>query len=168
MSHIIFGDFNKDLVNQHMKNELKYALLLNGILIYLNEEVNFDTDVERMLKENSINLNKGVFCITSADQKYNSEDMLFPYDNYSEDELFPNGEDRTMFEKICFDNLQTLNKGIIKLRDILQPKNLRIFVTVGYDDNFKILKCSQNAMIEDIGKQVITSFNLESKIYELF
>lgn len=167
MSHIIFGDFTIDSINQHMEIELKNALLLEGILVYLNEEVDFNIDVVKMLKENSINLNNEVFCITSVEQKYNSEDLLFPYDNYAEDELFPNGEDRVMFEKICLDNLQPLNKGIKKLRDILQPKNLRIFVTMGYDNNFRIIKCSQESMIEDIGKQVITSFNLESKIYEL-
>lgn len=167
MSHIIFGDFHKDSVNHHIKSALKNALLIDGILVYLNEEVDFNTDVTRMLKENSIDLNNGVFCITSITQKYNSEDLLFPYDNYAEDELFPNGEDRTTFELICLDNLQPLNKGIKKLRDTLQPENLRIFVTMGYDDNFNNLKCSQAAMIEDIGKQVIRSFDLESKIYEL-
>lgn len=167
MSHIIFGDFIRKSIDKHMENELKNALLLDGILVYLNEEVDFNTDVIRMLKENSIDSNHKLFCITSIEQKYNSENLLFPYDNYSEDELFPDKEDRVVFEKVCFKNLQLLDKGIKKLRDILLPEKLRIFITMGYDDNFTTLKCTQEAMIEDIGKQVITSFNLESKIYEL-
>ena len=166
MSHIVFGDFTYNPANKNKESELKNTLLLEGILVYLNQEINFNTDVVKMLKENSINCINEVFCITSVEQKYNSEDLLFPYGIYAEGELFPNGEDRVAFEKICFENLQIINKGIKKLRDILQPKNLRIFVTTGYD-NFSNIKCSQEFMIEDIGKQVISSFSLESKIYEL-
>lgn len=77
------------------------------------------------------------------------------------------GEDRSIFEKICKTNLDMLEHGIKKLIKILQPETFRVFVVSGYDDRFEIIKCDTEAMISDIATQVLNSFNLNSKIYEL-
>lgn len=168
MSHIIFGDFYKMDINNNVIIELRNELSFYEMYIFINDEITFYDDIIRMFNENTEKSNNVRFCLTSNNQKYNSEDLLFPYDKYSNDCLFPNGiDDRQEFEKICLSNLEILNSGIMKLREILKPNNLRLFVTEGYDDEFEKLQCNQDELMYDIGKQVTKTFHLKSKIYYL-
>lgn len=99
MSHILFGDFESQIINQDLINKVKEKLLHENILILFDHELDFSQEIEKMLDEHrSGNTHK--FCITTTLQEYNSDDLLFPYDKYSNEELFPNGEDRVVFEKI--------------------------------------------------------------------
>ncbi len=167
MSHILFGDFKSDYINKDLIEKLRKEVLKKGVLFHFKDEINFYNDVNRMIQEN-VNINNNTFCITSVNQKYNSDDLLFPYDKYTDEELFPNTEeDRTQFEKLCCQNIMILKNGISKMRELLQTQNLRVFIVEGYDDNFSIIKCSEDEMFQDILKQVINSFNLKPKIYEI-
>lgn len=91
MSHIIFGDFHKSIMSEETINKIKKELYFDNILIYFDKEINFNKEVVQMLAENFNIYNNRKFCITSISQKYNSEDLLFPYDIYSQEDLFPDG-----------------------------------------------------------------------------
>lgn len=110
---------------------------------------------------------KARFCITTVSQKYCSEDLLFPYDRYLPEVLFPNGDDRTQFEKICLHNLSILQKSINSIIDILNLDSLRIFISAGYDTRFNTIHCSVDQMIQRIYLEVIESFILDSTIFIL-
>ena len=167
MSHIIFGDFCKENINKNTINEIKIKLRMKGLIIDFDKELNRYYDVNKMLVENAVKKRNGVFCITSMVNKLDSEDLLFPYENYSQKELFPNGDDRTVFEKICKKNLELFHSGIKELVRLLTPKTLRIFIVSGYDNNFQIVNCTIEDMIKDIETQVLDYFELDSKMYNL-
>lgn len=166
MSHILFGDFESQIINQDLINKVKEKLLHENILILFDHELDFSQEIEKMLDEHR-NGNTHKFCITTTLQEYNSDDLLFPYDKYSNEELFPNGEDRVIFEKICLENLLILEKVINEMRELLSTKFLRIIVTEGYDTEFSIVRCSIHELVNEIQMQVINSFFLRSTIYEI-
>ncbi len=166
MSHILFGDFYLNEIESSIMKDLQSRWLQKGILIMFDHELLFNKELCAMLDEHGIT-GKKRFCITTIIQKYNSDDLLFPYDKYSSVELFPNGDDRTYFEKVCLDNLLVLQEVILDIKEMFKFKELRIFVTEGYDTEFVIKKCSVQEMINDINSQVVRSFILESVIYEI-
>lgn len=166
MSHILFGDFYLNELKSLVIEELKSKWLLKGIIIMFDDEILFNKELCSMLDKHS-RVEKKRFCITTTIQKFNSDDILFPYDKYSRNELFPNGDDRTYFEKVCLDNLLILQEVICDLKEILELKELRIFITEGYDTEFVTKRCSVQKMISDIDSQVIKAFVLESVIYEI-
>lgn len=167
MSHIVFGDFKLDLMNEHSFEKLRKEAYSKGVLFHFNDEINFYKDIRKMLLENVDIDNNCIFCITSSNQEYNSDDLLFPDDKYTEEELFPDGDDRKHFEDLCFQNIIILKNAILSLSEVLNVSNLRVFVVGGYDDNFITMKCNEAEMAQDIFEQVINSFNLKSKIYKI-
>lgn len=167
MSHIVFGDFKIDLMNEACFEQIKKNAYSKGVLFHFNDEVSIYKDINRMIQENDDTSNNCIFCITSNNQEFNSDDLLFPYDKYTDDELFPYEDDRKHFEELCFQNIMTLKNTISSLREVLNVSNLRVFVVEGYDDNFITMKCTNAEMIQDIFYQVINSFNLRSKIYKI-
>lgn len=167
MSHIVFGDFKLDIMNEHSFEKIKKEAYSKGVLFHFNDEISFYKDISRMIQENAEINNNCTFCITSSNQEFNSDDLLFPYDKYTDNELFPYGDDRKHFEKLCFQNIMILKYAISSLREVLNVSNLRVFVVEGYDDNFTTLKCTDTEMIKDVFEQVINSFNLYSKIYKI-
>ncbi len=165
MSHMLFGDFNYKVDNEQ-KNSLKRYLESMNILLFFDEEVGEFEEVSQMLNENEKGY-KGRFCITSVLQKYNSDDILFPYDKYSNVDLFPNGDDRRHFEELCYNNLMILQNVIETMEQKLDIDTLRIFVVEGYDTNFVVKDCNIYQMINSLYLQVKESFFLESYIYQI-
>ena len=168
MSHIIFGDFYARNNNRKNINQLKEKLFLSDVLFLNGNEISFSADIERMLKENVNTTTNMFFCLTTTKQKYNSDDLLFPYNKYSEEELFPNGENRDEFERKCFENLKIYQDSINNIIHMLSVIEMRIFITEGYDNKFEVMRCNNvEEMVEDIKKQVHNFFSLESKIYRM-
>lgn len=167
MSHILFGEFSTELFELELIKKVKLLARSNGLFIYFEEEIDFYSDIQRMLLENNYSQCNYFFYLTSESQPQNSEDILFPYEKYLKTDLFPNGNERGVFNDICRENLNNLLGILIEFVNIFNPNLLRIFVTVGYDDKFKIQKCSIKDMIDDIYSQVISTICLDSKIYEI-
>ena len=93
--------------------------------------------------------------------------MLFPYDQYGEEDLFPNGDDRSVFNHICGEHIKRLKSVFEQLTSILNIKKIRVFTVDGFDDCFTKSSGSLDEMIADILEEVITTFSLNSKIYEI-
>ncbi|MCI8670034.1 MAG: hypothetical protein HFI34_11045 [Lachnospiraceae bacterium] len=165
MSHMLFGDFNYK-ADKEQKYSLKRNMESNKILLFFDEEVENFKEVTQMLNENTKGYNSR-FCITSVLQKYNSDDILFPYDKHSDEDLFPNGDDRKHFEKLCYNNLKILQNVIETMKQKLDIDILRIFVVEGYDTNFVLEDCNIYQMINSIYLQIKESFFLESSIYKI-
>ena len=67
----------------------------------------------------------------------------------------------------CKKNLEILFWGLKEMIHRLQPKLIEVFVTEGYDCNF-MRKCMiLEDMETDIQRQVLTSFSIESYIYQI-
>jgi hypothetical protein len=166
MSYFIFGTFVLDEFSERAIQDVKQAFLDKELILHINKELEFSSDINKMLLEHDSDFSTK-FCITSFNQKFNSQDILFPFDKYTREELFPNGEDRTRFEELCAVNLKILKDAIAKAIEIIQLTSVRIFVAEGYDTEFKIVKCNLEAMFEEILSQVKNSFFLTSTIYEI-
>jgi hypothetical protein len=165
LSHILFGDFSSHYLNTLMINEIKTYAWQRNIYFCLEDENDFFEDVLLMLEENSKN---GVaFYITSKLQPYDSDDLLRPFDKYEQTELFPNGDDRTVFEAKCKENLDLLYDVLKTFRCVFNPKRWRIFVTVGYDTEFVTKRCDLETMMTDILDQMCNTIGVDSTIFEI-
>lgn len=165
MSHFIFGCFNSDIVVSGQTEELKKMAQKKDVLIWFDNEIDFYPDITKMIKEQG---GEGcvLFTLTSRNQPSNSDDLLFPYDKYTNEQLF---EDKTReyFSQCCKDNLETLFWCLQVMIQRLKPRLFQVFVTEGYDCNF-IKKCMiLDEMKSDIQQQVLTSFSLDSCIYQI-
>lgn len=169
MSAFVFGDFHSDFFTIETIRELKSIFEKEEAYIWFDEEINFYDDIETMLNENRNGDNNIKFSITTKFQPTNSSDLLFPFDKYDMEELFPNGfdEDRDGFNKICRENLEIFNNLFLKFVKTIQPKKLRIFIVIGYDNSFEIRKYSSQQMFKDVYEQVKMSSFLSSVIYEI-
>jgi len=167
MSHIIFGDCTLSDCGREKIKELKRYSWGFDVYYWFEEEITFYPDVLVMLKENDRKGNLIKFCITSKNQKYNSEDLLLPYDKYTKEELFPDENDRVIFEELCGNNLDILFDTLSYFLKELKPKRLRIFVTEGYDCEFEVVRCDLKSMLKRIREQSIAYSMIDSTIYEL-
>lgn len=168
MSRILFGDFKMDNCSlSQLKIVQKYTSEI-GVYFWFDKEVDFYNDVQIILKEQTKQENKHTFCITTELQPTNSDDLLFPYYNYSTSKLFPNGDNnREQFNEYCKINLEILRKAFSCFLVLFQPKGIRVFITEGYDNDFKVICCDLEKMIQHIYNQIITSHILDSTIYLL-
>lgn len=166
MSHFIFGTFDSSVFSEQKALLVKEKLEQSNIKVLFNQELSFCNDLERML-ENNGGSEYYTFCFTSTGQEFNSDDVIFPYDLYDEDELFPNGDDRSHFNNICGEHINRLKFVVEQLITMLNTKNIRVFTVDGFDDSFTKLNISIDGMIDDILEQVKITFSLNSKIYEL-
>lgn len=165
MSHILFGSCI--IQNEHFEemDRVKQYMSKYGINIWIDKEIDFYNDVHIIIAEYNKEKYNHVFCLTSKNQLTNSDDLLFPYDKYTNEELFPNGEDRTTFNKYCEKNLLELGNCLIYFKDVIAPHNLRIFLTEGYNNLFKIIYGNIDDMINDVLEQVKQTHFLDSSIY---
>jgi len=163
MSHFLFGEFNTK-----QNTGIKARTYVNEDIFYcFNQETNFAGDVARMIEDNKKSEIENWFLVTSKLQIKNSEDILLPYDKYTSEELFPNGDDREYFQKRCRENLRLLSESLRRFIKDVQPTYLRVFVADGYDNAFEVKKCTIDMMIEALYKQAINSFSLDSTIYDV-
>lgn len=169
MSHILFGDFFSEKTDSLSKEKIRAKLAEDDVYIFFDEQMNFYNDVFQMLAENKSNNSNTSFCLTSINQKYNSDDLLYPFDKYGEDELFPDGTegDREWYEQLCLQNLTQLQNSVTKILEFLEVKFFRIFITDGYDTELDVCCCTIEEMIKDIYRQVTEDIGLNSKIYLL-
>ncbi|MCB7306086.1 hypothetical protein NE683_18790 [Bariatricus massiliensis] len=163
MSHFLFGEYRKG-----QSNDVENYWDKNNVIFTFDNKIDFYPDIFTMVEENTTLTNRRVFCLTSNLQMKNSDDLIFPYDKYTNEELFPHGKDRSIYANFCKQNLAILAESLENFMKDVKPNSLRIYVVDGYDSNFRIVKCKLKDMIDDIYNQVINSFVLESKIYEIF
>lgn len=166
MSHFLFGDFYAQNMDESTLTELKLKLLQNDVLLAINDEIDFCDDIDVMLISQG-GRGKNQFCLTTTMQKYNSEDLLIPYGNYTTEELFPNGDDRTFFNQMCRKQMTTLKEVMEAMQNVLEISNLRVFVTEGRDNQFSVVTCTLQEMIDDMLSQVIEESCFDSTIYEI-
>lgn len=167
MSSFLFGEFDSLGFTAEDVEALNTTLSEDGILLHLNEQIDFCKDIISMFEEQKCT-KQNRFCITSVRQKYNSSDILFPFDKYTNDELFPKTDERTEYNKLCLENLMILKRSIILMKNTLKITSLRVFVVEGYDTDFQVVKdFTIQQMIDHIYEQVKKSFILDSVIYEI-
>jgi hypothetical protein len=171
MSYFLFGDFSSDLFIEKNINNLNSVAKEKGIYFHFNGDINFYDGIHTMLNEHSMPQNDIQFCVTTKSQlAANSHDLLLPWGVYDTEVLFPNGsEDRREFDNICKKHHSIFEEIYYKFLLILKPKNLRIFVTEGYDspEEFIECQCKSEYMFKDFERQIIESCDLDSKIYEI-
>lgn len=166
MSHFLFGDFSTCMHDKLLTKKLREQLHASGVLLYLDDEIDFCQDIRIMLRENACQ-NQRCFILATELQRYNSDDLLFPYEKYSEEYLFPAGNDRSTFNRACLENLKTLEWSLSTIIDVYQASFFRVFVVDGYDDEFEIRTCDISQMMDDIANQVERSLSLNSVIYRV-
>lgn len=165
MSHIVFGCFNADIAAVGMADELKKVAREKDVLVWFDSEVNFYSDISKMVKEQG-GKGKVLFALTSRRQPSNSDDLLFPYDKYTNEQLFAD-KTREYFSQCCKDNLEILFWCLKEMIQRLRPKLFEVFVTEGYDCDFTKKNMILGEMESDIQQQVLTSFSIESSIYQI-
>lgn len=166
MSHFIFGTFDSNNFSEQNTLLISNKIEKTNIRVFFNQDIKFCNDLDRMLENNKCK-DHYLFCITSANQELNSDDVLFPYDEYDEDELFQNGDDRSYFNHICEEHLKRLKSVFEQIVVILDAKNIKVFTVDGFDDYFIKSSVNIDGMIADMLEQVKTTFSLKSKIYEI-
>lgn len=165
MSHFIFGCFNSDIVVSEQISKLKKMAQNKDVMIWFDNEIDFYPDISKMIKEQG-GKGIGLFALTSRNQPNNSDDLLFPYDKYTNEQLF---EDKTRkdFSQCCKDNLEILFWYLQIMIQNLKPRLFQIFVTEGYDCDFVKKYMILGEMKSDIQQQVLTSFSINSCIYQI-
>lgn len=170
MSCFIFGDFFSEKTDDLSREKIWDELVKGGVYIFFDEQINdVYNEILQMLKEHPSSHSNASFCLTSISQKCNCEDLLYPDDQYTEEELFPDGKEgsREIYMQLCLENLNPLKDAITKILDFFQPQFFRFFTTEGYDTEFDVCYCTTEEMIDDIYRQVTEEIGLDSKIYVL-
>lgn len=164
MSYFLFGSFDSLKEKQVIQNIKDYGKK-KGVFFWFNEEINFYEDIFRMCNEQHSKKDI-LFTITSSNQPYNSSDLLFPYDKFTNEELFSDISG-TYYKECCKNNIKILFDCLEKLLKLFQPNKIDIFVVEGYDTDFKRKKCTLTEMKMDILVQIETESFIKSCIYEL-
>lgn len=169
MSHILYGDFYSEYFKPDLIKEVKDYAAKRDIYYWFNDEViGGDKDINIILKEHSVTKSTSSFFVSSSNQPTNSDDVLFPFDKYNQEDLFPNGyDDRTFFIKACRNNLYIFKDTFNNFIEILKPNNLRVFISIGYNRDFIESNCNIDQMILNIENQVKTHATLSSAIYNI-
>lgn len=165
MSHFVFGCFNSDVVTSEVIDELKTRAQNRDVFIWFDGQLEFYSDISRMIKEQG-GKGKFLFALTSRNQPSNSDDLLFPYDKYTNEQLFAD-KTRAYFSQCCKENLEILFWCLKEMIQKLQPKLFELFITEGYDCDFIKKRIFLDEMEFDIQQQVLTSFSIESCIYQI-
>jgi hypothetical protein len=168
MSYVIFGDFFLGRTERDAISDVKVRAEELDAYFWNNDEISSQSNVFQMLTENPAPYGNSTFFITGDPFASNSDDLLEPWEIYSHDELFPNGEDRHTFNMISAENLKRLKKIIECMMEKMKPEHVRIFITEGYDIDFRIVNLTLDEMIEDILKQLTgRESSIESAIYQI-
>lgn len=162
MSYFLFGSFDSTKEPENFQDLKAYGTERN-IYFWFDGEITFYEDIQRMCQEQKSG-GTVKFAITSFGQRYNSSDLLFPYDKYSERLAGQSMED---FHECCRENLKLVFDCCEQLIAILEPMQLEIFVVEGYDDAFQRKRCSLDEMQEHLLMQIETTSFMDSCIYEI-
>lgn len=165
MSHIVFGCFNTDKFKMDCICELKKNTILKQVYFWFDSEIDFYPDILLMRNEQKAK-GKCAFSMTSKNQQYNSDDLLFPYDKFTNEQLFAD-ETRKEFNKYCRQNLKDTFDCLQEFIYVFNPKDFEIFITDVYDNKFNRKKMNLDEIERDSFSQVISSFSLESSIYSV-
>lgn len=162
MSYFLFGTFN---VLQNEKNIQKMKLYgrEKDIYIWFDDEIAFYEGIQRMLIEQK-SLGSIKFAITSKEQPYNSSDVLFPFDKFTNEDLFAD-KSREHFKKCCRNNISILFNYLNQLIESFQISQMEIFVVEGYDDNFFKKECDLEGVKGDLLLQIEDRVSIDSCIY---
>jgi len=163
MSHFLFVGF----ITKQIIRSVKKTYTNKDIFYLFNQKIHFCNDVMKVIQEHKKSRSENWCLITSKLQKTNSQDILLPYDKYSQQDLFPNGADRMVFENTCFDNLNAFHANFLEFMEDIKPFSLRIFVVEGYDNDFTEKNCTLDTMIQDLESQATKTFFFESTIYNI-
>lgn len=106
------------------------------------------------------------FAVTSENQPYNSSDVLFPFDKFTNEVLFAD-ESRDTFKRCCRNNIDLLFDCLKKLAGLFHIKQGEIFVVEGYDDAFQNKVCSVDEMKRDLLLQIVDEVSIDSCIYHV-
>ena len=165
MSHFIFGWFNSAVLGSEITDELKKIAQKKDVFIWFDNGIDFYSDISKMIKEQG-GKGKVLFALTSRNQPNNSDDLLFPYDKYTNEQLFAD-KTREYFSQCCKENLKILFWYLKEMIQRLQPKLFDVFITEGYDCDFIKKSITLDEMEFDIQQQVLTSFSIESCVYQI-
>jgi len=162
MSYFLFGKF--DLIkNSEMIQKVKSYGNKKGVYFLFDEEITIYEEIHRMCKEQGVQGNT-TFALTSLNQPYNSSDLLFPFDKYSHNELFPDNS-KENFITCCRRNIERLFDCLKALSEICCLVQLNILVVEGYDDNFATKTCILKEMEDDLLLQIENNGYIDSCIY---
>ena len=194
MSDSLFGDFKSDRVTSANTAAIKQAAESYGLLVWFNDDL---TDAEgirkavkvlypnleypsdwqvdllgsggrQMLEENPHAGNTDIFFISSYEQPLNSSDVLDVWDRYSKEELFPDGDDRTVFDERCAENLTRLKAVFEHFIEVLRPSSLRVFLPDQYDCGVPVKRMTVDEMIDDVLQQLTGALGfIDSAIYDI-
>lgn len=118
-----------------------------------------------IFSENNIKTeNHCLFMLSSELQPNNSDDLIFPYSKYENDELFIS---RSNFEEKSKENLHRTFCAIEKILLKFKTNKIVLVITEIYDDKFIINECSMKEAQNDILKQVLDGFYINSTIYNI-
>ena len=165
MSHFIFGCFNSAVLGSEITDELKKIAQKKDVFIWFDNGIDFYSDISKMIKEQG-GKGKVLFALTSRNQPNNSDDLLFPYDKNTNEQLFAD-KTREYFSQCCKENLKILFWYLKEMIQRLQPKLFDVFITEGYDCDFIKKSITLDEMEFDIQQQVLTSFSIESCVYQI-
>ncbi len=163
MSYFLFGSFHATQ-DKHCLEDVKSYGKQNDVYVWFDDEITFYREIATMCAEQH-SCGTVRFALTSFRQKYNSSDLLFPYDKYTNDEFFQD-QSRVSFCRCCRSNLDIVWDCLRKLMELAAPSCLEIFVVEGYDDVFQRKPCTFDEMKEDLLAQIETGF-VDSSIYQI-
>ena len=164
MSYFVFGSFDSPN-NESLFDKIKKYGQNKGVHFWFNSEITFYPEIFKMCKEQA-SQKQVTFALTSSKQPSNSSDLLFPYDKFTNQELFSNGS-RLFFNRCCESNIRPLFDCLKKLLALFKLKNLEIFTVEGYDTGFIKKKCTLEEMELDLLTQIKTTSIIESCIYSI-
>lgn len=162
MSYFMFGTFYASC-NKKVMQDVKSYGKERGTYIWFNEEITFYKEIQRMLIEQKARGNVS-FAITSENQPYNSNDVLFPFDKFTDESLF---SDITggYYKQRCRDNIEVLFQCLNKLFVSFHAIQCEIFIVEGYDDNFQKKRMNVDKVKRDLLLQIEDYMSINSCIY---
>lgn len=162
MSYFLFGVFNTT-DDKKLLQQVKLQAKERNVYIWFDEDITFYDEIQRMLREQAVEGNVS-FAVTSKNQPHNSSDLLFPFDKFSNEELFAD-KSREFYKKCCQNNLAILFNCLDELVHLLNIEQMKIFVVEGYDDNFQKKICNMEELKEDLLYQIENFAYINSCMY---
>ncbi len=162
MSYFLFGKFEL-IKDSNFIDTVKSYGEKRGVYFLFDDEITIYDEIFRMCDEQAIQGNT-TFAVTSLNQPSNSSDLLFPFDKYTHDELFPDNTNE-VFETYCRRNIECLFECLKALGEIGCFTPLTILVVEGCDDNFEKRTCTFEEMEDDILLQIGNNGYIDSCIY---